>query len=179
MNGAKGYVRHLLTCMGLLAVLTACSRHPAPEPDLYPPNTPVILTTYLASWSSPTHAEESFQLGPKSARMFLDMLSKRPVHSSISEMPALPMGRFTVGSAVYSWHGNGVIRGKGADERLWYGPYLQRLIKDVQPIVGGDRKDLQKLLDDLEADDTVSMTPLEGPGAYPGGGDALHPTRFP
>jgi hypothetical protein len=175
MNDAKRYVRQLLTCLGLLAVLTACSRHPAP--DLYPPNTPVVLTTWIVSLDSPTHAEESFQLGPKSARLFLDMLSKRPFHSNISEMPALPMGRFTVGGADYYWHGNGVIRGKGADERLWSGPYLQRLLKEVR-LIGGDRESLLQLLNALEADDTVAATPLDGPGAYPGGGDALHPTEI-
>jgi len=106
------------------------------------------------------------------------MLSRRPIHTEISEMPALPIGRFAVASNEYFWHGNGVIRGRGAEERLWFGPYLQRLIIEVTRKGPSSRKEMQQILDDLEADDTVANTPLDGPAAYPGGGDALHPSHF-
>lgn len=89
-------------------------------------------------------------------------------------MPAAPMGTFTVGSTDYLWHGNGVIRGTGSQERLWHGPYLQRLITEVLRKQHDSRESIQQILDLLESDRTIAATPLEGPGAYPGGGDALH-----
>ncbi len=119
---------------------------------------------------------EQFQLGPKSAQLFLDMLTNQPVRSEVSQMPALPMGTFTVGTATYLWHGNGVIRDQGRDERLWHGPYLQKLINEVMGHKMDSRTAVQRILDALEQDSTVANTPLQGPGQYPGGAnDALHP----
>src|SRR5690348_6704487 len=153
----------------ILATLTACSR--APKPDRYPVGTKVTLTMPMVS-------PDPFQLGPRSSQLFLDMLTNQPVHSEISQMPALPMGTFTVGGTKYLWHGNGVIRGKGREERLWHGPYLQRLIILVMHEEHGSRESVQRILDTLEQDSTVASTPLQGPGQYPGGAnDALHPAR--
>jgi hypothetical protein len=122
---------------------------------------------------------EPFQLGPRSAQLFLDMLTNQPVHSEISQMDAAPMGTFIVGGTEYLWHGNGVIRGKGRDERLWSGSYLQRLIVDVMRQDHSTREAVQRILDTLEQDSTIASTPLQGPGQYPGGAnDALHPARL-
>ena len=122
---------------------------------------------------------DPFQLGPRSSQLFLDILTNQPVHSEISQMPALPMGAFTAGGTEYLWHGNGVIRGQGRSERLWYGPYLQRLIIEVMREKHGSRESVQRILDALEQDSTVASTPLQGPGQYPGGAnDALHPARL-
>lgn len=103
------------------------------------------------------------------------MLTNQPAHSEISQMPALPMGAFRVADAEYLWHGNGVIRGTGREERLWHGPYLQRLIAAVMREPHRNRESVQRILDALECDSTVASTPVDGAGAYPGGGDALHP----
>jgi hypothetical protein len=151
------------------AILTACSR--APKPDHYPVGTKVTLAMRVSP--------EPFQLGPRSSQLFLDMLTNQPVHSEISQMPASPMGKFTVGSTEYLWHGNGVIHGKGRSERLWHGPYLQRLITEVMREEHGSRESVQRILDALEQDGTVASTPLQGPGQYPGGAnDTLHPARL-
>jgi hypothetical protein len=93
-------------------------------------------------------------------------------------MLAAPIGTFTVGSTDYLWFGNGVIRGTGHEERLWHGPYLQRLIIEVMRKEDLSRESIQLILDALESDATVAATPLDGPGAYPSGGDALHPLSF-
>jgi hypothetical protein len=122
---------------------------------------------------------EPFQLGPRSSQMLVDMLTNVPVQTEISEMPALPIGTFTIGSTDYLWHGNGVIRGTGRHERLWHGAYLQRLITEVMRQKPDSRESLQYILDALEQDGTVASTPLQGPGQYPGGAnDALHPVRL-
>lgn len=89
-------------------------------------------------------------------------------------MPALPLGAFKVGGVVYLWHGNGVIRGTGSDERMWQGPFTQRLIADVAK-AGDDDQEIPAILDAIEEDPSVANTPVSGPGAYPGGSDALHP----
>jgi hypothetical protein len=154
----------------IAATLTACSR--APKPDRYPASTKVTLTMRMVS-------PDPFQLGPHSSQLFLDMLTNQPVHSEISQMPALPMGTFTVGGTQYLWHGNGVIRGKGSEELLWHGPYLQRLITVVMREEHANRESVQRILDALEQDSTVASTPLQGPGQYPGGAnDALHPAQL-
>lgn len=95
-------------------------------------------------------------------------------------MPARPMGSFTVADVVYLWHGNGVIRGMDRKERLWHGPFLQRLIMEVMRQEGLKSRDsLQHILDTLEKDATVANTPLQGPGQYPNGAnDALHPAKL-
>ena len=94
-------------------------------------------------------------------------------------MPAEPMGVFRVSGAEYLWHGNGVIRGTGPEERLWHGPFTQRLISDVTHAEKEDKQTLLGILAAIEADPNVANTPLDGPGAYPGGADALHPIPFP
>ncbi len=161
--------------IGLVLALNIVSCRPAPEPgqpfsepDVYAEGTRVTLTVRF-----PTSKHE---LGPRSSQLFLEMLKEQPIHTEISQMPAAPLGIFTVEGVDYLWHGNAVIRGHDREERLWHGPFLQRLIiaKTEEQPFGQDA--MQKLLDELENDPTVAETPLEGPGAYPGGGDALHPT---
>jgi hypothetical protein len=152
-----------------LAVLTSCSRM---APDQYPAGTPVSLTMRMVS-------PEPFQLGPKSSQLFLNMLTNQPVHSEISQMPAAPMGTFMVAGTHYLWHGNGVIRGTGRHERLWYGPYVQRLIIEIMHREHSTRESVQHILDALEQDGTVATTSLQGPGQYPGGANnALHPAHL-
>lgn len=114
-------------------------------------------------------------LGPRSSQLFLSMIAKDSVHSEISSMPAAPLGVFTASTAIYEWHGNAVIRGTGTQERLWHGPFTQRLIVDWTKSDLKDRQSLLRILTAIEEDPNVANTPLEGPGAYPGGGDALHP----
>lgn len=121
---------------------------------------------------------EPFQLGPRSSQLFLKMLTNVPIHTEISQMPAAPMGKFTVGGTNYLWHGNGVIRGTGREERLWHGPYLQRLIIEVMQKPSASREAIQGILDGLENDRGVADTAVDGPGAYPGGTDALHPVSI-
>src|SRR5436190_14512243 len=151
-------------------ILTAC--RPAASPDYYAPGTRVTLTMSTIS-------PEPFQLGPRSSQIFLDMLTNQPVHREISQMPASPMGTFNVGRAAYLWHGNGVIRGEGRDERLWHGSYVQRLIVEVMREKHNSRESVQSMLEALEQDSAVASTPLQGPGQYPGGAnDALHPARL-
>ena len=158
----------LLFTFLILSMLVACSRPPAP--DYYTPGTRVTVTI---------GAQGPFILGPKSSQLFLDMLTNQPVHSEIGQMPATPLGEFTVGTNKYLWHGNAVIRGEGRKERLWYGPYLQKLVNEVLPIFSGDRDPIQHVLEALEQDSSVASTPLQGPGQYPGGAnDALHPTKI-
>lgn len=89
-------------------------------------------------------------------------------------MPALPMGAFKAGGVEYLWHGNGVTRGTGNEERLWHGPFTQRLIADVAK-AGYETKEISSILNAIEQDPSVADTTVGGPGAYPGGSDALHP----
>jgi hypothetical protein len=138
------------------------------QPDVHPPGTKVALIMRDVS-------PDSIQLGPRSAQLFLDMLARTSVHTRISSMPAAPMGTFTVGDANYLWHGNAVIRGTGAEERLWHGPFTQRLISDLMGSPHDTRESVIAVLDAIEGDPAVADTPVQGPGAYPGGGDALHP----
>jgi hypothetical protein len=168
----KNHRRIWPVAIGLAVALVACS--PSPRPDHYPTGTAVKLKLYG------TREPIQLHLGPKSAQLFLDMLARQPVHSEISQMPAAPYGKFSVQSAEYFWHGNAVIRGRGRSERLWYGPYLQRLIIDVMRLSYPPRRDsIQGVLDSLERDPTVVNTPLQGPGQYPGGdNDALHPAHL-
>ena len=126
-----------------------------------------------------TVSPEPFQLGPKSSQLFLDMLTNQPVCSQITQMPAASMGKFRIGPVQYLWHGNAVIRGAGREERLWHGPYLQRLIVEVMRKEPRNRDSMQRILDTLEQDPTIASTPLEGPGKYPGGvNDAVHPAHL-
>ena len=148
------------------ALFAACAR----LPDFYPSGTPVTLTVSYCF-------NDPIQLGPRSSKLFLDMLSTRPTHSQISQMMALPTGKFKVAGVEYLWHGNGVIRGKGRSERLWHGPYLQRLIAAVMREDRHTRESIQRILDTLEYEPSVASTPLDGPGAYPDGRDALHPVQ--
>jgi hypothetical protein len=155
----------------LTVSLISCAR--TPSPDRYPAGTKITLTMR-------ENPHEQYQLGPRSSQLFLDMLTNQPVHSEIGQMPARPVGRFTVADVDYLWHGNGVIRGKDRDERLWHGPFLQRLIIEVMRLEGLKSRDsLQHILDALEKDATVESTPLQGPGQYPNGAnDALHPAKL-
>ena len=152
-------------CWLLLMVLAGCTSRP--EPDLYPAGTEVSLEAWVAS-------EAPFTLGPRSSQLFLDMLSQEPVQSDISSMTAAPMGTFTVDGNGYDWHGNGVIRVTGQGERLWHGPFTQRLINDVMRKDHATRESMQSILDEIEQDAAVANTPVTGPGHYPGGvNDAL------
>ena len=124
-------------------------------------------------------AAQTFELGPKSTALFLDMLTNQPVRSAIGQMPALPLGTFIVGTNRLLWHGNGVILGKGSQERLWHGPFLQRLAEEKMKSTWDDPGATQRILDLLENDPSVPSTPLGGPGQYPGGANnALNPTPF-
>jgi len=152
----------LSVIVSVTLLLTACSHNL--KPDNYPSGTKVTLRMEDI-------LTEPFQLGPRSSQLVLDMLTNQPIHSNISQATALPMGTFTVGDTQYLWHGNAVIRGKGRNERLWHGPYLQRLIADVVREHPRDHLSLQRILDKLESDSTVATTALAGPGAYPGAGD--------
>ena len=89
-------------------------------------------------------------------------------------MPALPIGIFKVGGVEYLWHGNGVIRGTGSEERMWHGPFTHRLIADVAK-AGYDTQTIPSILDAIEEDRSVADTKVSGPGTYSGGSDALHP----
>ena len=159
----------------LTGTLLGC-QHPRPlsrapgtpmQPDVYPPGTKVSLVMRFVS-------PDSIQLGPRSAQLFLDMLARPSVHTRISSMPAAPMGTFTVGDENYLWHGNAVIRGTGDDERLWHGPFTQRLISEFMGSVHNTRESVLAVLNAIESDPAVADTPVQGPGAYPRGGDALH-----
>ncbi len=167
--------RSILWSLAIATIFAFCLLKFRPEsipemkPDLYPPGTAVTLRMWFL--------REPLQLGPRSSQLFLDMLAAQPVHSRISEMPAKAMGVFTVSGTDYYWHGNGVIHSFGRNERLWHGAYLQRLIR-VDLGSEMNRESLQRFLDSLEQDPTVESTPLDGPGAYPGGRDALHPVRM-
>lgn len=146
------------------------------EPDVHASNLPVKLKTWVKSDGSSSIMVE-FSLGPKSGNHFITLLSEVPVHTSISEMPADPIGYFYVGETEYIWHGNAVIRGEGKYERLWHGRYLQSLINAIYR--GGfedpTEETLREILSELEQNPPMVDVQLEGPGAYPGGGDALHP----
>ena len=166
--------RHFRTeLLGLALALSVIVCSCAPSPDIYPAGTTVTLTIREIS---PT----PFQLGPRSSKLFLDMLTNQPVHSQISQMPAYPLGRFTVGSNLYLWHGNGVIRGKDRHERLWHGAFVQRLVRERMSWGTNAPEEMLKILDKLEADPSVADTRIDGPGQYPGGAnDALHPSERP
>ena len=94
-------------------------------------------------------------------------------------MPAAPYGVFSVAGVDYLWHGNGVIRGEGRSERLWHGPFLQRLVREFHKHGGIDADVVRKILESLENDPSIASAPMEGPGAYPGGADDLHPVPLP
>lgn len=116
----------------------------------------------------------TYTLPPKLAAEFRRMVAQPGIHSEITSMPAAPIGSFAAGEWRFDWHGNAVIEGNKETERLWSGPLLQLLIRsspyDKKPA------ELQAILDDLEAHpERLKETKVEGPGAYLGGGDALHP----
>lgn len=136
------------------------------EPDIYPAGTVVLFEWDLAEG-------EPIPLGPNSTKMFLDMLAQPSVHSHISSMTAAPIAYFHIGYTVYAMHGNAVTRGRGPEERLWHGPFLQRLITDAMNQSDDSRAALVKVLNTIEQDPDVAKTSLEGPGAYPGGGPAI------
>jgi hypothetical protein len=167
----------ILRCLLAACVLPACSTPERPDAYLsrkpFNPDTGPAATVRFDVFSSRT-GNGPFVLGPRSSKLFMAMLEQPPVSSHISSMPAAPMGVFTVAGTEYLWHGNAVIHGTGRDERLWHGPFLQRLISDVAA-EGYSPKDYQALLDNIEIDPNTSRTPTGGPGAYPGGSDALHP----
>lgn len=166
--------RALLTLV--LATFVGCQPpSPAPRapgtimaPDIHPPDSKVSLVVGFGS-------REPIPLGPRSSQLLLQMLAGPSVHTDISTMDARPMGTFIVGEVAYLWHGNGVTRGTGNEERLWRGPFTQRLISDIMATQSFTRESAVTLLSVIESDPTVATTPVEGPGAYPGGGDALHP----
>jgi len=135
-------------------------------PDVYPAGTKVVLNV------RPGTPSDSIELGPKTAQLFLKMLAQPSIHTEISSMPAAPLGSFVVNGNHYAWHGNAVTRGIEAEERLWHGPFMQRLIRDYG---NAGYRDAAAILAAIEADPNVESTSVEGPGAYPGGTDALHP----
>lgn len=168
LNPLRLRLLKVVVCIALAISLPGCGDDSPRElvPDTYPVGTRVTLK----------YRSGEFVLGPKSAQLFLEMLANTPIRSQISMMPAAPWGEFAVDGNRYYWHGNAVIRGKGERERLWHGPLLQRLIYSTSGRSSSlDSGEMQSILDKLENDPTVRNTPLEGPGAYPGGGDALHP----
>ena len=144
------------------------------RPDRHPAGAVVSLEMWTSS------SGEVFQLGARSSAHFLTMLQQTPIHTQISQMPAAPLGSFIVGNSEYYWHGNAVIRGKGRSEKLWHGTYLQGLINEMRQAGIGthDRPAIQTILDKLESDPHLESVVVEGPGAYPGGRDALHPVTF-
>jgi hypothetical protein len=72
-----------------------------------------------------------------------------------------------------------VTRGAGRDERLWYAPFVQRLIIEIMRQEHRNRETVQRILDGLQQDTAVAPTASQEPGQYPGGAnDALHPTRL-
>ena len=111
-------------------------------------------------------------LPPHMAKAFVEMLQRQPVHSEIGSMPAAPLGYFEVGEKHYLWHGNGVIYGKGSEELLWHGPVTQILIERWSKERYDENRLPQVVSSITEAD--LKAAQLEGPGAYPGGTDALH-----
>ena len=121
-------------------------------------------------------SKATIRLGSVNSLRFASMLTTTPLHTRISEMLAAPMGAFTYEGKSYLWHGNGVIHGTGADERLWSGPLLQYLINemaengytDVRGTVIASLARLESVRGEL------SISP-SGLGAYPDGRDALHP----
>jgi hypothetical protein len=147
----------------LAVLLLGCGNDDPKElvPDVYRPGTPVSLN----------YRGQAFVLGPRSGQMFLQMLATTPLRSGVSRLPAAPMGEFIVDKKRYHWHGNAVVRGGGDRERLWYGPFTQRLIRS--PI--GEPADMRRVLDELERDPTLADTPLDEPGAYPGAGKGGKP----
>jgi hypothetical protein len=126
---------------------------------------------YFVSWET---SSPPIKLRPRSTKLFLEMLARPSVHTEISSMPALPMGSFKVGGVEYLWHGNGVIRGTGSEKRMWQGPFTQRLIEEVAK-EGYAPQTIPSILNTIEEDPSVADTTVSGPGAYPGGSDALHP----
>ncbi len=167
LNLLRHRLLNLLLGIAASFLLFGCDDSPKElVPDTYPVGTRVVLKY---------HGNE-FALGPNSARLFLEMLEKTPNRTQISMMPAAPRGMFVVDGRTYYWHGNAVIHGRKERERLWHGPLLQRMIyATIGHQFDTDPRKIQSILDQLESDPTVANTALEGPGAYPGGGDALHP----
>lgn len=163
------FARIILAC-GCAGGISACSHQPAPgdamAPDVYPAGTKVVLNVRSGTPS------DSIELGPKATQLFLKMLAQPSIHTEISSMPALPLGYFTVNGNRYSWHGNAVTRGIEAEERLWSGPFMQRLIRDYG---NAGYQNAAAILATIEKDPAVESTSVEGPGAYPRGTDALHP----
>lgn len=170
-----------LAAIAFAAAFTGCSSdrfEPAPPaPATVPVSAPLrdSVSGTKIFFTPLTLQMEALQLGPNATQLFLKMLKTKPVHSQISQMTAAPMGIFTIGDKEYQWHGNGVTLGGGREERLWSGPYLQRLINAVMKGPCNTPEDMALILSILEADLQLGNTPMEGPGAYPGGGDALNP----
>jgi hypothetical protein len=106
------------------------------------------------------------------------MVATTPIHTEISMMPADRMGVFEVSGKRYLWHGNGVIHGRGAKEQFWSSAYMQALINAMSSRDRMEPTSIQGILDGLEADLSVTNTPLGAHGAYPGGSGALEPTQW-
>ena len=159
----------------LLFVVPGCSsstKPGAPMPSIaLPTNTPVTFRVFNGS-------STTYTLPPKLAANFIQMLGKPAIHTQISQMPALPNGFFSAGSYHFDWHGNAVIEGSADSERLWSGPLLQLFIQSK--LYPKKPEEIQALLDDWEAHpEQFNAIKMDGPGAYPGGGDALHPAGLP
>jgi hypothetical protein len=102
------------------------------------------------------------------------MLAHQPAQRAIKQwpdtpmeqLPGPPMGKFTVAGRDYLWRGDEVIRGRGRTERVWRGPYLQRLITEIMRQDHRSRESVQRILDTLEqrpaADSTVRSTNTSG-----------------
>jgi len=108
-------------------------------------------------------------LPPHLAKGFVEMLQSQPIHSEISTADAAPYGYFEVGDKHYLWHGNAVIYGEGAEEKLWHGPVTQVLINRWSNAGFGN---LQQVVSNITEDD-LKAVPLDGPGAHPGGTDGF------
>ena len=176
-------MRTYLIVIALVWSLAGCSQHqpiPGNAPNLashvavgsrQPDFVPSGIDVFFVEWGA---SSPPIKLGPRSTKLFLEMLTRPSVHMEISSMPALPMGAFKAGGVEYLWHGNGVIHGTGNEERMWHGPFTQRLIADVAK-AGYETKEISSILNAIEQDPSVSDSTVGGPGAYPGGSDALHP----
>ena len=125
-------------------------------------------------------SKEPIRLGPINSNRFATMLKTTPVHTRISEMPAAPLGAFTHEGRVYLWHGNAVIHGSGSDERCWSCPLLEYIVTDWAATGYSDqRATVTQALARLETVRGEIVIRTSGPGAFPGGSDALHPIAFP
>lgn len=157
--------RLVVVILGLLSLSTVAiciyyhSFFPPPDPDVYPPGTPVKLTIHEA------RHEETFELGPKSRQQFLDMLAHRP---AVDNEPnggfggfnsIIPLGIFTVGekdnkfgSTDYILNGCKVFCRKrpGRDVLCWRGSFVENLYVKLRQLESLNQESIQRILDELE-----------------------------